>query len=178
MMRATWASRVAALAMFFAVLAWAGWLWHERKTLADYVFDNASVAPVMPFCEWVPVGSPQVVSLGVDTTSPPPWTDTRRALIAFRTGSRLPWYVDVGVVAVVGNGVTVSADGGQPRSIRFQQLPEGDAVRLPLSWSARDGVHMITIRVANARPPSGNEQRWLGIAISRIRVCDSLVGSS
>lgn len=176
-MRGQALSRVVAWVVCLVFVLWAAWLWHARKTLVDYVSEEATKAPMIPFCEWVPVGTAAVASLGLDMATPPPWTDTPSALIAFRTGRRLPWYVDIGVVAVAGSGVTLSADGGRPRAVPAQPLPKGKIIRLPLSWHTPDGVHRVTIHVAGAKPPSGNEQRWLGIAISQIRVCDSLVGT-
>jgi hypothetical protein len=167
-------SRVIALMLFLLVLAWACWLWHARKTPFDYVIDTARHSPPIPLCRWVRVDDPDIAGLGLSRTPPPAWTDSKTAYLAFKTGQRLPWYVDVAIVAVEGTGVSVSADGGTPRAIPRVPLPRGRIVRLPLSLNVAAGVHEITIRVAGPKPPSGREQRWLGVAVSNIRVCDSL----
>lgn len=176
-MRTAWWNRVAAGLLCLLVLAWVAWLWHMRKTPADYVIDAARRAPPVPMCQWVAVDSPEISSLGLSRAIPPAWTDSRQALVAFRTAGGQPWYVDVGVVAVAGTGVSISVDGDAARSIATQPLPRGKVVRLPLSLHAADGVHLLTINVAEARPPRGHDQRWLGVAISRINVCDSLTNA-
>lgn len=176
-MRMAWLDRVAAALLCLLVLAWLGWLWHMRKTQADYIIDAARSAPSLPLCQWVAADSPALASLGMSRKTRPAWTDSTQALLAFKVTSGQPWYVDVGVVAVVGRGVTLSADGSTPQPLPAGPLPGGKMLRLPLDLHAVDGVHSLTIKVAEARPPRGHDQRWLGVAISRINVCDSLTDS-
>lgn len=176
-MRVAWTNRAAAGLLCLSVLAWMGWLWHIRRTQADYVIKAARVASPVPMCQWVAAGSSAIASLGLSRKAPPAWTDSTQALMAFRVAQGQPWYVDVGVVAVVGHGVSLSADGGTPRLLPAGPLLGGTVLRLPLDLHAVDGVHTITIKVAEARPPRGHDQRWLGVAISRINVCNRLAGS-
>lgn len=176
-MRMTWLSKATAVLLCLLVLAWTGWLWHTRKTQADYAIDAARSAPPVPMCQWVAVESPAISSLGLSRETPPAWTDSTHALLAFRTRGEPPSYVDVGVVEVVGTGVSLSADGSAPQPLARHPSPEGKVVRLPLKPRSTDSVHTLTIEVAEARPPRGRDQRWLGVAISRIKVCDGLTGS-
>lgn len=97
-MRAAWLSRATAVLLCLSVLAWTGWLWHMRKTLADYAIDAARSAPSVPMCPWVAVESPAISSLGLSRETPLAWTDSTQALLAFRTAGEPPSYVDVGMV--------------------------------------------------------------------------------
>lgn len=177
MKRAALLSRLAGLVMLLAVLAWAGWLWHARKTVMDYVTATALRAQAIPFCQWLPVSAPEISSIGLDTTSDPVWTYAKTASIVFRTGSRQPWYVDVRMIMAAGTGITLSIDGGPPHAVSKESLEQDQVLRLRPAWDTRDGLHVVRIDVANPRPPSGQDQRWLGLAISRIKVCDSLTAS-
>ncbi|WHZ19742.1 MAG: hypothetical protein OJF55_001891 [Rhodanobacteraceae bacterium] len=171
--RASPVSRTLAVLLAVLMLAWAGWLWNARKTPLDYVVAKARRVAVMPACGWVPIKASDIASFGFDTTDPAGWTTSKTAYLAFRATQQTPWHVDLGVVAVVGSGVTVSADRGVPQPIPLQPIPGGKIVRLPLSPRTPDGVHVVTIRVANPGSPSGHDLRWLGVAIANLRVCDS-----
>ena len=173
-----WLNWGASTVMFVVVALWAGWLWQTHKTAMDYVTADALQAPKMPFCRWLPVTAPEMASIGLDTKSRPVWTYARTALIAFHTGTRKPWYVDVGVIAIAGTGVTMSADGSPSRPVSRVSLTESKTVRLLPAWNTRDGLHVVRVDIANPLPPHEREKRWLGIAISGIRVCDSLDGSA
>ncbi|MBS0382017.1 MAG: hypothetical protein JSR56_06250 [Proteobacteria bacterium] len=177
MKHVAWPSRLLALVMFLAVLAWAGWLWHARKTVMDYLTADVLRGPSVPFCRWLPINAPGIASIGLDTTSNPVWTYAKTAAIVFRTGSRQPWYVDVRMIAAAGSGISLSIDGGPARYVSKDSLKHEDVLRLLPAWDTRDGLHVVRIDVANPRPPSGQDQRWLGLAISRIKVCDSLTAS-
>lgn len=174
MSRVAWANRTVALTMAVAMLAWAGWLWHARKSVMDYIVADALRAPVVPFCQWLPLDAPAISSIGLDTTSEPVWTYAKTASIVFHTGPRQPWYVDVRMVAAAGTGITLSIDGGPAQSVSKESLAREQVLRLRPAWHTRGGLHVVRIDTASPRPPSGREQRWLGLAISRIRVCDSL----
>lgn len=159
--------------MCLAMLAWAGWLWHARKTVMDYVTADALHGPVVPFCQWLHVTSPGFTSIGLDTASEPVWTYAKTASIVFRTGARQPWYVDLRMITAVGTGITVSIDGKAAHAVSKQSLRRTPVLRLLPAWGTRDGLHVVRIDVAEPRPPQGQEQRWLGLALSRIKVCDS-----
>lgn len=177
MKRVAWPSRLVALAMFLAVLAWAGWLWHARKTTLDYLTAEVLRGPAVPFCQWLPVNAPGIASIGLDTRSVPVWTHAKTARIVFRTGSRQPWYVDVGMITAAGTGIALSIDGGPAHFVSRASLKHDKVLRLLPAWGTRDGLHVVRIEVASPRSPSGAEQRWLGLAIARIKVCDSLAAS-
>lgn len=177
MKHARWLGRTAGLAMCLAMLAWAGWLWHARKTVMDYLTADVLRGPAIPFCQWLPIAAPGIASIGLDTTSAPVWTYAKSASIVFRTGARQPWYVDVRMIATAGTGISLSVDGGTARYVSKESLKHDDVLRLLPAWHARDGLHVVRIDVDDPRPPSGSEQRWLGLAISSIRVCDSLSAS-
>jgi len=161
--------------LLVAMVAWAVWLICHRKNLVDYMAEEASARPPLPLCSWVPMTSKDVVKLGFSLDGGSVWTFQKTALLAFRTKGRTPWYVDIGVVAVVGDGITMSADGGAPHTVpKVERLPRGEVVRLPLSLHTKDGVHVVLTRIPDPKRPNGTEQRWLGVAMAHIRACDSL----
>lgn len=169
-------NHVVAVALCLSVLAWGGWLWQMRKTQFDYILADARHAPPIPMCQWVHADDDAIASLGLSKGSPPAWTDSTVTLLAFRTTPAQPWYVDVAVPAIAGAGITISADGRAPQPLSVTTLPKTKVLRLPLTLRTADDVHTVTIHIADAKPPSGHEQRWLGVAISGIRVCDKLGG--
>ena len=177
MRRAVWLSRMAGLTIFLAMAAWAGWLWHARKSVMDYIVADALRAPLVPFCQWLPLNAPAISSIGLDTTSEPVWTYAKTASIVFHTGPRQPRHVEVRMVAAAGTGIALSIDGGPAQSVSKESLEKDQVLQLRPAWRTRDGLHVLRIDIANPRPPSGREQRWLGLAISRIRVCDSLAAA-
>lgn len=161
--------------LLLGVAVWAIWLLNHRKNVADYISEEVRTVAPLPLCTWVPVDSPELATLGFSKSGGVAWTFQKSAMLAFRSGARKPWYVDLGVVAVVGNGVVVSADGGRLHPLeKVATLPGGKVVRLPLALDAHGGVHLVTIKIAQPLRPKAQEQRWLGLAINRIRACDSL----
>ena len=143
----------------------------------DYVTAEALRGPVIPFCQWLPVKAPGIASIGLDTTSEPVWTDARTASIVFHTGLRQPWYVDIGMIMAVGTGITLSIDGGPAQAVSQASLEHDPVLRLLPARNTHDSLHVVRIHIAHPRPPTGRDQRWLGLAISRIRVCDSPTAS-
>jgi hypothetical protein len=165
----------------FAV--WAAWLLLERKSLVDYLVIQARAKPMLPLCEWVPLGSENFATMGFSLTesSAWKWTSQKKAILAFRAKTGGPGaaeHVDIGLVSVVGRGVTVSSDGHKLGKIANEDLLHGNTLQLPLSSDAGNDVHLVSFQIARPKPPNGREQRWLGIAISKIRVCSSVQASS
>lgn len=158
--------------ILLVMLGWSLWLLQQRKSLVEYMVGQARTRPALPFCQWVPRSSPRLVALGFSQTRDNMWTNQKHAVLALRTGDRSPLFVDLGIVAVAGNGVKLSADGGKRQSLRREPLPGGGVVRLPLRARTRDGVHTVVINVRHPKFPKGAEQRWLGVAINKVRVCD------
>lgn len=169
-----WASRLVALLLAVAMLGWACWLWQARKTVTNYLDAEARSDAPIPFCEWVSPAAPEIASVGLDVASSPVWTRTRRARLVFRTGSRQPWQIEVGVIAIASSSVSVSVDGNPARTVFPVHPQRNRTLRFQPAWNTPNGLHEIDITVTDPRPPGGKEQRWLGMAISGIRACDRL----
>lgn len=128
----------------------------------------ARAARPVPFCAPVEPGSPGAPSIGIDTGAPA-WTTATAAYLAFRSTAQGHSQVEVPVYAVAGMGATITADG---HTVALPTgLSKGMTVRLPLSPDAAGDVHIVTIAVQHLRPPTGQDQRSLGVAVGSIRVC-------
>jgi hypothetical protein len=155
--------------LLVVMVGWAAWLLDQRKSLREYVLEQANGKPTLPLCQWTPIYAADLATLGFSRTGQSWWTNQTLAVLAFKTSGPTPLFVDIGVVKVAGKGVAISSDGGV-----FRPLSSGFAngeVRLPLPAHAHAGTHVVVIEVAHPRPPSGADQRWLGVAVNKIRVC-------
>ena len=154
------------------MVGWAIWLSDQRKSLIEYVLEQANAKPILPSCQWVPIYAPDLATLGFSRTGKSWWTNQTLAVLAFRTNERPPLFVDLGIVKVVGKSVAISGDGGAARPLAGE-LVHDEIIRLPLQTRTRTDAHAVVITVAHPRPPHGVDQRWLGVAINSIRVCDA-----
>lgn len=158
--------RFAALLVIIGMVVWLAWLFSMTRSKLDYVVQDARSRPLLPTCDWVPVNAPSFASLGLSFEPTHAWTNRKDVIVAFRTeSSPKALFADVGLVAVAGGGVSISADGA-----KAQRIESAESVRIPLH-TPRDGVHSLQITTKHALPPHGDERRWLGVAISAIRVC-------
>lgn len=153
------------------MVGWAAWLLGQRKSVSEYVLEQANGKPTLPLCQWIPIYAADLATLGFSRTGQSWWTNQTLAVLAFKTSGHTPLFVGLGVVKVVGKGVAISADGGVSRSLSGE-FANGE-VRLPLQTHAHADAHAVVIKVAHPRPPRGADQRWLGVAINKIRVCDT-----
>jgi len=151
------------------MVGWATWLLGQRKSLSEYVLEQANGKPTLPLCQWVPIYAADLATLGFSRTGQSWWTNQTLAVLAFKASGHTPFFVDLGVVKVVGKGVVVSADRGVSRPLS-RDFANGE-VRLPLQTHAHADTHAVMIEIAHPRPPHGTDQRWLGVAINKIRVC-------
>lgn len=155
-----------ALLVVIGLVVWLVWLLSMARSKLDYVVQDASSRPVLPACEWVSVSAPPVATLGLSLEPTHAWTDRNEAMLAFRTeSSSVAAFVDIRVVSVVAGKVSISADGAPAERVKG-----GGEVHLPLRASQGD-VHTVLITTRRPLPPHGDDRRWLGAAVSAIRVC-------
>lgn len=159
--------RAISVLLIAGMLGWLGWLYSMGRSKLDYVVARLATQPPLPACTWVPIATPALAALGLSFEPSHAWTARGTVLLAFRAprlGVRT--LVQLRVIAVAGRDVDIRADGGPGIKISGA----GD-VTLPLHEQRADGAHVVSIRVGQPRPPHGDDRRWLGIAVSAIRVC-------
>ncbi len=159
--------RLGSVLVIVAMLAWAAWLASMARSKLDYLVAKAQTQAPLPACLWTSISTPAVSSLGLSFEPSHAWSERKETFLAFRTPSFLPpVVVDLRLPAVVGKDVLMSADGGKV----FAVSADGD-VRLPLRQLPAGSVHVVAIRIGKSLPPHGQDRRWLGVAISEVRVC-------
>lgn len=149
------------------MVGWAAWLLGQRKSLREYVLEQANGKPTLPLCQWTPIYAADLATLGFSRTGQSWWTNQTLAVLAFKTSGHTPLFVNIGVVKVAGKGVAISADGGASRPLS-RDFANGE-VRLPLQTHA--DAHAVVVEITHPQPPHGADQRWLGVAVNKIRVC-------
>lgn len=158
------------LTLLVGMVAWGTWLLANAKGTADYARARAATAPQMPRCEWVPVNSPSIASLGFSHDAGHAWSDRATAYIGMRVEAlEHGAWLDVGVVAVANGRVVVEVPGNEAGYGVTQQ----GLVRLPVPPTPDAGTLLVTFHAEDMLPPMGDERRWLGIAIGRIRLCEA-----
>lgn len=158
---------VGSLLLIVAMGAWAAWLVSKAKSKADYVVERAeSVAP-LPACEWVAFDAPAVASLGFSQDPGHAWSDRATAYLAVNPGA-IPegGWLDLDVAAVAQGETWIDIDGGARYVVR-----KGKAIRMPVPALEESRVLLVAFTANDLLPPHGAERRWLGVAISRLRVC-------
>lgn len=157
--------RLVSLLVIGAMMAWLAWLVSTARSKQDYVVTKAQMQTPLAACTWTAMSASAVTTLGLDFEPTHAWSERKQVFIAFRTQPLVaPAFVQLRLAAVVGTGIEVDADGGSP-----VRVSHADELRLPLLQHG--GVHVVTIHVGRALPPHGQDRRWLGMAISAIRVC-------
>lgn len=155
------------IALLLAIAAWGVWLLSNAMSRADYVRLQADQAHPVPRCEWVKPAHPGLASLGLSLAPDHSWTDRATAYVAgwvpaMPSGGRL----DLDFAAVAADDLIVDADAAASR-IRIKR---GRIATLEL-MPRPSGVLLITLDATNPKPPTGEDRRWLGAALVRLRVC-------
>lgn len=159
--------RWVSLLVIIGMMAWAAWLLSRGKSRLDYVVENARKQAPLAACEWVPIATPSVATLGLSFEPSHAWTERKEAMLAFQTGAIVgASVVKLRLVSIAGAGISISADGGESR-----MLQSPGEFSLPLRKPRTGNVHTVSIKVARPLPPHGQDRRWLGVAISAIRTC-------
>lgn len=158
----------ASLVLLAAMSAWGLWLLSEAKGTADYVLADAAALSRAPSCEWTPIGGPSVASLGFSHDAGHAWSDRETAYLALPIPA-VPagGWLDIDVPAVAKGRVLVEVAGGDAQ----YAVTEAGLVRVPVPEASRPGTILVTFVSEDMLPPQGQDRRWLGLAISRLRIC-------
>lgn len=164
----TWRA-AGSIALLACMAAWGFWLIHHAKGKADYVVATVEGQNPLASCEWVPMDSPSISSMGFSQDEDHAWSDRAKAFIAFpaKANPNGAW-LDLAVSGVAGEDTFVELEGGRAR----YAVKGGGTLRVPVPEASRARVVLVTVTSKKLRPPEGAERRWLGVAISRIRICD------
>lgn len=147
------------------MLVWGLWLLGQGKTIADYTLSRLGDKPISPTCRTFGMDAPAVSKFGWSQEPTHAWSDRRDAYIALKFPA-MPrgGAVDMDVIALLGERATFRIGQGPTYSITSARQ-----VRLPFA-SRQAGPIVIKINVENPKRPSGEDRRWLGIAIKELRV--------
>lgn len=159
-------SRVLFNALVIAcMLVWGLWLLGRGKSIADYTLSRLSYKPIAPTCQTFGMDAPSVAKVGWSQEPTHSWSDRRDAYIAL-TLPAMPrgGAVDMNVIALPGEQATFRIDRGAVFSIKSARQ-----LRLPFG-SRKAGPILIEITVEKPKRPSGEDRRWLGIAVKDLRV--------
>lgn len=166
----TWRA-ASSIALLACMSAWGFWLLHHTKTKADYVVTSVERHPPLTSCEWVQIDSPSISSMGFSQDEGHAWSDRATAFIAFPVKANPDGaWLDLAVSGVAGGNIFVELEGGRAR----YAVKGGGILRVPVPEASRARVVLVTVTSKNMRPPEGPERRWLGVAISGLRICEGL----
>lgn len=162
-------SRLAISVLVVSVmLAWGLWLLAQARSTADYTLLRLIGKPTALTCQWFGMDAPSVAKLGWSQEPVHAWSDRRDAYIAL-TLPAMPrgGAIDLDVIALPGGHATLRLDQGAAYSISSARQ-----VRLPFG-SRQAGPSVIKIQVEQPQRPSGEDRRWLGIAIKDLRIASA-----
>lgn len=153
-----------------SMLFWGIWLISQAKTKSYYVKTRAAGHAALQRCAWTPIDSPSVANLGFSIDSGHAWSDRSTAYLAFPIKA-VPagGWLDLDIISVVGGNVFLEVEGGVLRYV----VRNPGKVRLAVPTANQPRTLLVRMSASDPLPPSGEERRWLGAAVSRLRVCDS-----
>lgn len=150
------------------MVVWGVWLLGQAKGVDDYVVDRAAGKPRPPACQWMPLGAPEVATLGWSIESEHAWSDRKVAFVALNAPA-LPRgaALDLDVIALPGGEAVFSLEDA---NVRYT-ISNARQVRIPVQPRATPGPLVVKLVVDDPQPPSGEDRRWLGVAVKQLRLC-------
>lgn len=157
-------------ALALALGAWGVWLLGMAKGKPEYLAER--LGDTTATCEWTALDDASMSTLGVSHEEHHSWTDRSTAYITFRAPA-LPagGVVEFGVIAMAATPMHVRVKGQRARV----RVDDGGLYTLPLMPSDAPGVQVMVLD-SRLKPPRDGEQRWLGAALNRLRVCPDASG--
>lgn len=160
--------RVLSVALLLGMAGWGTWLLGQSRRPADYVVARVDgTRPLRP-CTWVASNSDRIESLGLSIAADHSWTDRTTAWVALPAPA-LPrgGVLELTIAGVAADDVIIDAEGARTRV----RVTAPGTVRLALTPRAAPGALLVTLRADDPKPPTGQDRRWLGIALQRLRIC-------
>ncbi|WP_411834132.1 hypothetical protein [Pseudoxanthomonas mexicana] len=147
-------------------LVWGVWLLAKARSKVDYL--AARIPEGVAACAWMLPSDPAVATLGMNHEAHHSWTDRAQAYIVVKVpplpaGGRM----DIEVVNLKARSLGLRLLGSERR---YATTREG-AYSLQLPASPEPGTATLVLDSDGMAPPEGEDRRWLGVAIGRIRVC-------
>lgn len=154
--------------ILLSFLAWGGWLLSQVRSTTDYLADRVLASGAT--CSWIRPSDRAVASLGLSHEQQHSWTDRVRAYIVMKvpalpSGGR----IDIEIINLKADSLDIRLlEDAQHYRIRRTGV---FSIKLPVSVKGK--VEALVLDSNAMSPPQGADRRWLGVAISRLRICSN-----
>lgn len=154
------------VALLLGFLAWGIWLIGQHRSKLDYLVSR--VVGQIPVCSWVPMHSENVATLGFSHEKKRAWSSRETALVSFRVPA-LPngAFATFDVTSLAAHSATIHLVG----SHETIQAEKANKLQLKIPASRTSRILSFAVKSTYMKAPTRRDRRWLGIAITRLRVC-------